>query len=278
MTVSDGNCDKSILFEIPAQLEIPTVTISSEDEQTAICLGESIALTANGASTYLWDNDLGSSTTVIVSPTETTTYSVVGTNEFGCIDSTDIAIVVNENPSLAGIANSYFSCYGSAVTMSAGELPTGTTATWTFNDEVVATGNTYEIKPVSANNVGNYYLTITSAEGCSSILKIILVGEACAIVIPSAISPDGDGLNDSFVIDGLAAYPNSEVWIYNRWGNEVFYSNDYQNDWDGRSLSKLNVGGDELPEGTYYYLVKLGGVEGQTGAGEIHKGFVYLKR
>ncbi|HTO38810.1 MAG TPA: gliding motility-associated C-terminal domain-containing protein [Brumimicrobium sp.] len=278
LTVSDGNCDKSILFEIPAQLESPTVTISSEDEQTAICLGESIALTANGASTYLWDNDLGSSTTVIVSPTETTTYSVVGTNEFGCIDSTDIAIVVNENPSLAGIANSYFSCYGSAVTMSAGELPTGTTATWTFNDEVVATGNTYEIKPVSANNVGNYYLTITSAEGCSSILKIILVGEACGIVIPSAISPDGDGLNDSFVIDGLAAYPNSEIWIYNRWGNEVFYSNDYQNDWDGRSLSKLNVGGDELPEGTYYYLVKLGGVEGQTGAGEIHKGFVYLKR
>lgn len=278
LTVSDGNCDKSILFEIPAQLESPTVTIFSEDEQTAICLGESIALTANGASTYLWDNDLGSSTTVIVSPTETTTYSVVGTNEFGCIDSTDIAIVVNENPSLAGIANSYFSCYGSAVTMSAGELPTGTTATWTFNDEVVATGNNYEIKPVSANNVGNYYLTITSAEGCSSILKIILVGEACGIVIPSAISPDGDGLNDSFVIDGLAAYPNSEVWIYNRWGNEVFYSNDYQNDWDGRSLSKLNVGGDELPEGTYYYLVKLGGVEGQTGAGEIHKGFVYLKR
>src|SRR5690554_330749 len=139
LTVSDGNCDKSILFEIPAQLESPTVTIFSEDEQTAICLGESIALTANGASTYLWDNDLGSSSTVIVSPTETTTYSVVGTNEFGCIDSTDITIVVNENSSLAGIANSYFSCYGSAVTMSAGELPTGTTATWTFNDEVVAT-------------------------------------------------------------------------------------------------------------------------------------------
>lgn len=98
------------------------------------------------------------------------------------------------------------------------------------------------------------------------------------IVISEVISPNQDGENDYFVITGLDAYPNSEVWIFNRWGTEVFHSDDYQNDWDGTSQSSLNISGDNLPEGTYYYVLNLGGTEEQTNSGETYKGFIYLKR
>jgi gliding motility-associated-like protein len=100
----------------------------------------------------------------------------------------------------------------------------------------------------------------------------------CDIVIPEVFSPNGDGKNDYVRIDGLEAYPNTEIWIYDRWGLEVYHSNNYLNDWDGRSQSKLNVGGDELPEGTYYYLLRLGGDDTKPQSGKIFKGFVYIKR
>ncbi|MDP5074869.1 MAG: gliding motility-associated C-terminal domain-containing protein [Flavobacteriales bacterium] len=95
----------------------------------------------------------------------------------------------------------------------------------------------------------------------------------CEITIPQAITPNGDGYNDSFVIEGIEYYPNNELVIFNRWGVEVFRANGYQNDWDGRSSSKLNVGGEDLPTGTYYYLFdpKVDGIKAIPG-------FIYLTR
>ena len=100
----------------------------------------------------------------------------------------------------------------------------------------------------------------------------------CGVVIPEVISSNGDGTNDAFVIDGLEAYPNSKIWIHNRWGEEVFQRDFYLNDWRGYSESNLNIEGGRLPEGTYFYILQLGGEEGQLNAGEIYKGYVYLKR
>src|SRR5690606_27698147 len=107
---------------------------------------------------------------------------------------------------------------------------------------------------------------------------VLVIVETCSIVIPEVFSPNQDNENDYFYVGGLEAYPRSKVWIYNRWGSEVYHSDDYQNDWDGKSISKFNVGGDDLPEGTYYYILRLGGDEGQPNVGTIHKGYVYLKR
>lgn len=126
---------------------------------------------------------------------------------------------------------------------------------------------------------GNFtYITKKAWDGIENGTQYILVNNNYTLIVSEAFSPNGDGLNDFFTIDNLEAYPDSELWIYNRWGAEVFHSDDYLNDWDGRSQSKLNIGGDELPEGTYYYLLQLGGSDDQPGSGDIHKGFIYLKR
>ena len=83
-------------------------------------------------------------------------------------------------------------------------------------------------------------------------------------------TPNGDGQNDTFIIKGIEAYPNSRVTIFNRWGNIVYEKSGYINDWDGYSnVSK--VGTKALPVGTYYYVVKYGSNKHKTG-------FVYLER
>lgn len=73
----------------------------------------------------------------------------------------------------------------------------------------------------------------------------VYVGECPIGFIPNVISPDKDGLNEFFVIENLQ--PNSQLTIHNRWGNVVYQSNNYQNNWDGENLS----------DGGYYYILQL---------------------
>lgn len=88
--------------------------------------------------------------------------------------------------------------------------------------------------------------------------------------IPEAISPNGDGQNEYFVIRGLSDYKNSSLTIYSRSGQMVYRSLDYQNDWSGKSLNAAVPDGTMLPTGTYYYVLHLGETN------RFLKGFVYL--
>ena len=96
--------------------------------------------------------------------------------------------------------------------------------------------------------------------------------------IPNAFSPNGDGVNDMFEIPVLNNYPDFEIEIYNRWGNQVY---DYKNQgktiplwWDGYSTGRLTLNNSKpLPVGTYYYIIYF-----NDGAREPIKGWVYLNR
>jgi gliding motility-associated-like protein/uncharacterized repeat protein (TIGR01451 family) len=96
--------------------------------------------------------------------------------------------------------------------------------------------------------------------------------EGCLIVY-SEFSPNGDGVNDNFVIGCIDNYPNNNLEIYNRWGNIVYKMNGYNNDWNGASNGRAIVNDSEdLPEGTYYYKLELGD-------GSLPKiGWLYLNR
>ncbi|WP_256013646.1 Ig-like domain-containing protein [Desertivirga xinjiangensis] len=83
------------------------------------------------------------------------------------------------------------------------------------------------------------------------------------LFIPEGFSPNNDGTNDTFVIRN-ARGGKIEIEIFNRWGNRVYRSADYQNDWDGRCQEKLCLGQD-LPTGTYYYIIHLGGTDKYSG-------------
>ena len=71
-------------------------------------------------------------------------------------------------------------------------------------------------------------------------------------LIPAqAFTPNGDGINDSWMIPGIENYPNSLIKVYNRWGHEVFVSKGYRNDWNGSYKSNSN----KLPSGSYMYII-----------------------
>ncbi len=99
--------------------------------------------------------------------------------------------------------------------------------------------------------------------------------EADTCAIPSIISPNGDGVNDAFVVPCLRAegnFPNNRVNIYNRWGDEVFNAAPYDNGADLSSLWHGTFNGSELPAGTYFYFIDFG-----NGAG-TKSGWVYLTK
>lgn len=216
-----------------------------------------------------------------ISTEEEGTYYVSVVSEHGCglNENGVIEIVVNALPNIDSVFVEYDKiCLGTEVNMHVVGADDQYTYVWVFDGEEVAEGSEYHINPTYINNKGVYYIYAQNDAGCEMLVQQIeLEIEACEIEIVEAFSPNGDGTNDYFNIENLEAYPNTEVWIYTRWGLQVFHSDDYQNDWDGTSQNNLKIGGEELPEGTYYYVLKLGG-EDLPNSGEIYKGFVYLKR
>ncbi len=93
------------------------------------------------------------------------------------------------------------------------------------------------------------------------------------IDVPNAFTPDGDGINDALVITGIEQFPENTLVIFNRWGNIVFEAENYKNDWTGTTNAGIVLGGENLPTGTYYYLLDLKQEEQ-----EIVKGFIYIQR
>jgi len=77
------------------------------------------------------------------------------------------------------------------------------------------------------------------------------------IYIPNIFSPNNDGKNDNFLLHGNSI-SQLELKIYNRWGNLVFETTDVNKCWDGR------YGGEDCPEGVYYYNVAITGANGET--------------
>ncbi len=83
--------------------------------------------------------------------------------------------------------------------------------------------------------------------------------------IPNTFTPNGDGFNDVWKIDPVK-YPNPEVMIFDRWGEVVFTSNNYTNDWGG--IDQRN--GKQLPDGAYFYVLKIPSLNNQVIKGNIN--------
>ncbi|MCB0706023.1 MAG: gliding motility-associated C-terminal domain-containing protein [Saprospiraceae bacterium] len=104
---------------------------------------------------------------------------------------------------------------------------------------------------------------------CSEATVFFDIGRDAACVVPSIITPNGDGVNDDFVVPCLAesnAFPNSEVSIFNQWGDEVFRASPYLNNWNGM------YNGEPVPVGTYFYVLNFGdGSQIKTGFLVVHR-------
>jgi len=99
----------------------------------------------------------------------------------------------------------------------------------------------------------NVTLIVTSAEGCMDIARrSVKVGPDFMFYIPNSFTPDGDGLNDNFRPYGEGIrWDTFEMFVFNRWGQQIFYTNDIDNSWDG------TIKGNEPVLGVYAYLIHI---------------------
>ena len=107
--------------------------------------------------------------------------------------------------------------------------------------------------------------------GSSDSVEVTLVTEICEFEVPNVFTPNNDGNNDYFWIENLDKFPNTEVYIMNRWGQKVFESANYggqcvNNGDSGCWNGKVNNTGADCPEGTYYYIIRPPGEEERTGS------------
>ncbi|MGK7397853.1 MAG: Ig-like domain-containing protein [Candidatus Cyclobacteriaceae bacterium M3_2C_046] len=119
-----------------------------------------------------------------------------------------------------------------------------------------------------------FQLEVCDQYGCDTVNVFIDVLKA-PVKIYEAFSPNNDDLNDYWVIDGIQHFQDNEVIVFNRNGSPVFKMKGYNNHdkvWKGESNTSFTIGKNELPNGTYYYLINLG--DGEA----LRKGFVVLNR
>ncbi len=146
--------------------------------------------------------------------------------------------------------------------------PDAVTYTWTNESGVVVGSESSFDATEYARNFDidaseyplEFMVTVSTPGGCIGNTVFSVSGTFCDI--PKGISPNDDNKNDNFDISGMNA---SKVSIFNRFGQEVYSRNDYTNQWYGQSNSN-----DELPTGTYYYVVVL--------PTETRTGWVYINR
>ncbi|MFT3908741.1 MAG: gliding motility-associated C-terminal domain-containing protein [Ferruginibacter sp.] len=107
---------------------------------------------------------------------------------------------------------------------------------------------------------GVYESVLLNSVGCDSVITTTLKLKqqiAECITLKNAFTPNGDGINDYWVLYRYNCFRRLEVNVYNRYGSLVYHSNDYKNDWAGKYKNK------ELPDGTYYYIIKVISFDGK---------------
>lgn len=236
---------------------LPTQTvIANAGNDTTYCQSGTLTLTAtsvNGVN-YEWfempsNTSIGTTATVTTLPVGAASYYVVVDNGTGCADNDTINVTANPLPTAnAGPDHTIIT----GTTVNIGGSPTTSTTGGTINwTPLPGLDNATAANPNANPTVTTtYVVTVTSPQGCTA-SDSTLVTVLPTIVFPDGISPNGDGANDEWIIDGIEIFPNCVVEVYNRWGELLFQSVGYKEHWKGTYKGK------ELPVGTYYYIIDL---------------------
>jgi gliding motility-associated-like protein len=123
---------------------------------------------------------------------------------------------------------------------------------WSPADSLTGPNNIADPKLLAKQNILFTLTVMDSTQTCSSTDNVMIFVER-PIIIVNTFSPNGDGVNDGWVIRNIESFPKCLVKIYNRWGSLVWKSDGYPNPWDGTNMYNDQV----LPDGTYFYIIEL---------------------
>jgi len=242
-----------ILSEIYA---LPKININND---TSICVDSEINLRAQDGEEYYWypndflDNNLISNP--IAMPDSDITYTVEVINEHNCWNKDSVKINVIQKPT---------------INLGDTSIIIGEQIVWDIDSTQIENISWYPSDGLSCDNCfsptikplgqTNYTITYTDKNGCFILTKDIFIDveKKYSIDVPTAFSPNGDGINDVIYAKGWGVENLVSFCIFNRYGEMVFETNDYNTGWDGTYKGKLqNVE-------TYTYIVVAQGYNGQT--------------
>lgn len=248
----------------------PVITISPTD--TIICL-----------------NDVAQFTATITDCPNNTDYqwfingNLVSTNPNPVFQSADLqdGDIVSVQTSCYTICSEVVSAASNPITVNSFPIDAGPDQTINPGQSVVLNGSTtastyswapsfYVSNPSNLNPIATpsetTVFTLTATENGCTLSDQATVTVNTFLDIPNTFSPNGDQANDTWVIQGIHLYPNANMSIYDRWGQQVYQSTGYSNSqaWDGTSK-----GGQKLAEGVYFYVLELRDSEEQVFNGSI---------
>lgn len=225
----------------------PVISVSAAH---GICEGDTLHLTMSGADQFVWSPSAGvisNSIAASLFPADTTTYLLKGIAVGGCADSTSVQVNVNKVPK-ANAGNDLTVMQGNAVQLQGTIRGLDSKFYWTPGYAISDVGI---LRPyVTPLSDTSYVLHELSLSGCGASADTMHVHVLEKLIVPNAFSPDGNGINDTWVIGGIETYDGASVAVFTRFGQQVFFSRSFKS-WDG------SCNGKKLPPGTYYYLIDL---------------------
>ena len=275
-----NGCTNNASIEITI-LPLPIVTVDANNSNATYCNGFSATLSATGANDYSWSGPNGFSATG--TPVTLFTldevgegyYYVEGTDANLCknIDSVFVNVITDLNASSSADTAV---CPGMSLTLHGSG---GVSYVWSgplgFYSE---DQNPLISNDMSFAHAGWYTLTIVDVNGCLGYdsTYVEVKNSSNCLEIPNLITPNHDYLNDDWVVNGLDQFIKAEVSIFNRWGNLIYYSSPYNNDWGGEVNRGANIDGKDgkVPSGTYFYIINLNDNELEQ---QIFKGYIEVE-
>jgi gliding motility-associated-like protein len=234
----------------------PTVTITTSE--TSICQGDNVIFNAittdcNGTATYDW---MVNGAVVFSGPVDSFQTSALSNNaqvsvQMSCSDpcanpatSTSNTIIMDVTEPVANAGPDGVIMQGESYQLSGSGSGTflwtpGSTLTDVFSSNPYA----------SPSSTTTYILAVTDGDCIAYDEVTVVVNQT---VTPyNTFTPNGDGINDEWVILEIENFPDARVLVYTRWGQKVFSSSGYSTPWDGTNR------GLPLPAATYYYVIEL---------------------
>ncbi|MES2140274.1 MAG: gliding motility-associated C-terminal domain-containing protein [Bacteroidota bacterium] len=214
----------------------------------SFCCGGSVSMSGLAGLNYSWSTSATTQAIVVSNCQSSGTYALTVTDPATlCEDSSSVAVVIF--PRL--VANA-----GTDNTISLGDSYTLNGQGGSIYSWLPATGlsNPNIFNPIATPVVTTTYeLTVADINGCMDLDSItITVIIDFNLTVSNLMTANGDGYNDIWIVKNIENYPGTEAIVVNREGQQVFYSSSYDNTWLG-----LNKNGNPLPDGTYYYFLKL---------------------
>jgi gliding motility-associated-like protein len=232
-------------------VSISTTPVADAGADVRICEGESTILQGSGGQSFAWLQATSLSATNIANPVATPTDStlyILTVSNGTCTDNDSVLVAVLKKPvANAGPDQQIFQGGSASLTGNVGG--TGIVFYWTPDYNIVTANDLQPV--VSPASDTTYTLHVESQGGCGVVTDDVFVRVFKKITIPNVFSPNGDGINDDWRIDGLFTFPESDITIFDRYGKQVFSQRGYTKPWDGKYKSS------PLPVGTYYYIIDL---------------------